>query len=182
MDRDDLDSALACIPPRVSQLTGPIRFTAEPSLDDPDALSRWTQSDTGLLVELATEDIEPHDLAMEFLTCVGQALWERTEEEQRREWLCLLLDETDSGIGGELDEAALEAKQHLKTRPSNPDALEAYAAASFAASLAEYVHSLWHDIEFTEGEDFLPEAAVKRRFDLLSRWFPGFPQFADTGA
>ena len=180
MNRDDLDSAFACIPPKVTRRTGPITFIKQRELDDRDALSRWTQSATGLLVELATEDVEAHDLAMEFLTCVGQALWERVEDDDRGAWLGLLLEETEGGIHGELDEASLETKQYLETHPTNPDALEAYAAASFAASLAEYVHSLWHDIEFTEGEDFLPEAAVQRRFGLLSGWFPGFPRFADT--
>lgn len=181
MNRDDLDSACACIPPKVIQRTGPITFQAQRELDDRDALSRWTQSATGLFIELATEDVEPHDLALELLTCVGQALWERVEDEERRAWLSVLLEETGTGIRGELDEAALEAKQFLRTHPASPDALEAYAAAAFAASFAEYVHSLWHDIEFNEGEDFLPEAAVKRRFELLSGWFPGFPQFADAG-
>lgn len=182
MDRDDLESVFACIPPAVTQRTGPITFNVQFELDDPEAFSRWTQSATGLFVELATEDVEPHDLAMEFLTCVGQALWERVEDEERQAWLRVLLDETEAGIRGELDEAALEAKQHLRSNPVSPDALEAYAGASFAASLAEYIHSLWHDVEFTEGEDFLPEEAVQRRFAVLSAWFPGFPQFADASS
>jgi hypothetical protein len=37
---------------------------------------RWTITDHGVAVELATEEVEAHDVAIELLVCLGQVLWD----------------------------------------------------------------------------------------------------------
>ena len=60
-----------------------------------------------------------------------------------------------------------------QTRPPNPPgSLERYAAASFAATVAEYIHSLWHDVAVRTETEHLPAPWLRRRLDMLARWFP----------
>jgi hypothetical protein len=50
--------------------------------------------------------------------------------------------------------------------------LESYDRASFAGTAAENVHCLWHDVSIRIGPDYLPAEALRRRLELIRRWFP----------
>ena len=45
-----------------------------------------------------TAGIEDHDIAMELLLCVGQALWERLSDGELREYWLVLDQEIRAGI------------------------------------------------------------------------------------
>src|SRR5438046_6837320 len=39
---------------------------------------------------------------------------------------------------------------------ASPRRMERYAQASFAGTMAEYVHTLWHEVAINAGRDYLP--------------------------
>jgi hypothetical protein len=112
---------------------------------------------------------------MELLVCLGQALWERLSVAELNAYWIILRDEINSGIEGEIDEQALEEKRSLFKSPSHANSarhLESYVCSSFAGTAAEYVHSLWHDVSIRSGANYLPAEPLRRRLELIARWFP----------
>ena len=86
-----------------------------------------------------------------------------------------LCDEISTGIEGEIDEQALEEKRSLfesRSHANNVKGLARYGLASFAGTAAEYVHCLWHEVTVRTGPDYLPVAPLRRRLELMARWFP----------
>ena len=137
--------------------------------------SRWTITNGGLEVTVTAAGLEEHDVAMELLLCLGQGLWERLSDGELRAYWMLLNDEITLGIEGEIDEQALEEKRSLfesRSHANNAKRLTGYGRASFAGTLAEYVHCLWHEVTVRTGPDYLPVAPLRRRLELLARWFP----------
>jgi hypothetical protein len=137
--------------------------------------SRWTSAGHGSEVALAIKDIDPHDLALELLLCVGQLLWEAVDVSWCADWRRLLCVELSEEVQGEIDEQALEAKQRLlasRAVAQTRRCWEDYTAASFAGSVAEYVHCLWHDVTVRTGAAYLPAASLRRRLSQLAAWFP----------
>jgi hypothetical protein len=141
----------------------------------PNLVSRWTATDRGLDVSIATSGREDHDIVMELLICLGQALWESLNVDQRPAYWRLLDEEIGSGVVGEIDEEALQAKRALLANRNSARSrvrLDRYGCSSFAGTAAEYVHSLWHDVSVRSGPDHLPPAQLRRRLEFLTRWFP----------
>jgi len=165
----------------------PCRIRLLERLEDPEAASRWGEIPEGMEIAVACAGIEAHDVALEVLVCLGQALWEALEPAERSTYLVLLCDEIVSCVTGEIDEAALAEKRRLlrgRVAARSRRRLEAYARASFAGSAAEYVHCLWHDVTVRAGPDYLPARSLRRRLGLLARWFPpdrGYRLFARQG-
>jgi len=153
-------------------------------LENPDHASQWTETGDALEITVACEGVEAHDVALEVLLCLGQALWEAAEPGERNTYLKLLAEEMAAGVTGEIDEDALEEKRRLMRGPASagsPRRLERYARVSFAGTAAEYVHCLWHDVTVRTGPEHLPAPWLRRRLELLSRWFPpgrGYRLFA----
>jgi hypothetical protein len=137
--------------------------------------SRWAITNGGLEVSVTTAGIEEHDVAMELLLCLGQGLWERLPDGELRAYWMLLYDEISMGIDGEIDEQALEEKRSLfesRSHANNVKRLTRYGRASFAGTVAEYVHCLWHEVTVRTGPDYLSVAPLRRRLELFARWFP----------
>ena len=125
--------------------------------------------------DFTTAGIEEHDVAMELLLCLGQGLWERLSDGELRAYWMLLCDEISMGIEGEIDEQALEEKRSLfesRSHANNVKRLRRYGRASLAGTVAEYVHSLWHEVTIRTGPEHLPARPLRRRLDLIARWFP----------
>jgi hypothetical protein len=161
---------------------GPCRISILERLERAAIVSRWNETDHGLEISVAAgtkkRPYDEHDVALEVLLCLGQAMWSKLNARQRKAWWLLLDEEIGSGVPGEIDEDALKQKNTLLSgcySARSRRRLELYGAASFAGTAAEYVHSLWHDVSIRCGRDFLPARPLKRRLDLLSRWFPPAP-------
>ncbi len=171
--RDSVLPALGAVPQSLASRLGTCRVFLVRSL--PDATSRWTRSGENLNIELATEDVEPHDAALELLLCFGQAIWDVASPEQRAAWLKVLEAEFDAQVGGEIDEEAFEEKRRLlasRTLARSSRRLLRYAGAAFAGTLAEYVHALWHDVTVRIGPEYLPPEWLRTRLQFFERWFP----------
>ena len=167
--------ALRAVPAALAARLGACRIWLPSELENPDLSSRWTQTGERLEIEVATEGTEEHDVAMELLLCLGQALWETAGPGDRAAYLKLLLEEIEAEVSGEIDEQALREKRlALASRLSarSRRRLERYACASFAGTVAEYVHCLWHDVTIRTGPDYLSAPWLRRRLETLARWFP----------
>jgi hypothetical protein len=183
--RDYLRPAVRAVPAAMAARTKIRLIRVCPTLDPPEASSRWRRSFEAADIWLAA-DADPHDVAMELLICVGQILWEELTGEERNQWLDRLRREIEAGVTGEIDEPALEAKERLLATAAAARSLrrlEAYARAAFGSTAAEYVHCLWHDVTLRSGPEHLPAPWLRARLELLRRWFPpnpGYRLFAAT--
>ena len=173
--REFVRPALRAVPGSIAARLGVCRIRLAARLGGADLASQWSQSEAGLEIEVATGGIEGHDVAMELLLCLGQALWERAGPRNREAYLKLLWEEIEAGVCGEIDEEALREKSRLlasRVAASSRRRLEAYARASFAGTVAEYIHCLWHDVTVRSGPDYLPAQRLRRRLELMAKWFP----------
>jgi len=144
-------------------------------LADPEVSSRWTESGAGIEISVSAGETPNHDLAMELLLCLGQALLERLSDQGFRAYWFLLAEEIRDGVTGEIDEQALDEKRSLlasRLHARSSRQLARYGRASFAGTAAEYVHCLWHDVTARSGPDYLPAAQLRRRLELFATWFP----------
>ena len=172
--REFIRPAVRAVPSSLARRLGSCRLSL-PAEVAPGVASRWTMVNGGLEVSVKTVGIEEHDVAMELLLCLGQGLWERLSDWELRTYWMLLCDEISVGIEGEIDEQALEEKRSLfesRSHANNVKRLTGYARASFAGTVAEYVHCLWHEVTVRTGPDYLPVPPLRRRLELLERWFP----------
>jgi len=166
--RDFIRPAVRAVPSSMAQRLGPCSLSL-PAEAAAGASSQWIESRAGLEIRVSTADVEDHDIALELLLCVGQALWDRLSDAEWRDYWTLLNEEIGMGIDSEIDEQALEQKRALLAGRSP---LEDYGRASFSATAAEYVHCLWHEVTIRIGPDHLPAPLLRRRLDLLARLFP----------
>jgi hypothetical protein len=166
--REFIQPAVRAVPSSMARRLGSCRIVLVSEADS-TVTSRWAETDLGLEVVVTTSGLEGHDIAMELLLCLGQALWGRLSSDELRAYWTLLEQETSDGITGEIDEQALEEKRACTGRRQS---LERHGFASFAGTAAEYVHCLWHDVTIRIGPDHLPAPQLRRRLDLLARWFP----------
>jgi hypothetical protein len=172
--REFIRPAVRAVPSSMARRLGPCRIALLAQAAG-DVTSRWTTTTSALEVSVMTNELEEHDIAMELLVCLGQALWERLSVAELRAYWAILWDEINSGIEGEIDEQALDEKRSLLESPSHAKStlhLESYGRSSFAGTAAEYVHCLWHDVSIRNGANYLPAEPLRRRLELLARWFP----------
>src|ERR1017187_9827151 len=170
--REFIRPAVRAVPSSLAPRLGSCRISL-PAEVASGVASRWTAASGGLEVSITTAGIEEHDIAMELLLCLGQALWERLSDGELRAYWMLLGDEISMGIEGEIDEQALEEKRSLfesQSHANNVKRLTRYGRASFAGTVAEYVHCLWHEVTVRTGPDHLPALRLQPR---LEHWSDG---------
>jgi len=170
--------AVRAIPPAMAQQLGNCRVSVVDELGGPTVVSRWTASGRELEIEIAAASRKGHDVALELLLCAGQALWTKLTGGQQKAYWLLVDAELRAGTPGEIDEDALRQKKALlsgRFSATSRRRLERYGAASFAGTAAEYIHCLWHEVTIRSGPDFLPAPQLRRRLQLLSRWYPPAP-------
>src|SRR5450631_2390730 len=80
---------------------------------DPTVVSRWSASGRELEIEIVAAGREGHDVALELLLCVGQALWTKLTGGQQKAYWLLVDSELRAGTPGEFDEDALRQKKAL---------------------------------------------------------------------
>jgi hypothetical protein len=172
--------AIRAVPSAIAARLGGCRVTVVSRFDDPARTSQWSDTSPALEISVAADGGEQHDVAIDLLVCLGQVLWGRISRGERAAFWKLLDAEISAGVPGEIDEDALAAKRLLLASRANARSvtlLEAYGEAAFAATAAEYVHSLWHDVTVRVGAEHLPPEQLRRRLKLLERWFPPDPGY-----
>lgn len=172
--REFIRPAVRAVPSSIARRLGSCRISL-PAEVAAGVASRWTMTNGGLEVSVTTAGLDEHDVAMELLLCLGQGLWERLSDGELRPYWMLLCEEISVGIEGEIDQQALDGKRCLfecRSHADNVKRLTRYGRASFAGTVAEYVHCLWHEVTVRAGLDYLPVAPLRRRLELLARWFP----------
>jgi hypothetical protein len=173
--RDYIQPAVRAVPRTLSRHFRRCDISLVEKLDEENEVSSWTATEDTLSIAVAMPALDPHDAAIELLVCLGQALWEQLEPSERAEWLTLLNGEIQNGVTGEIDEDALLMKERLmlsSTTARSRRRLQDYAQAAFAGTLAEYVHALWHNVTIRVGPSHLPARWLRKRLDLMLRWFP----------
>jgi hypothetical protein len=171
--------AVRAVPASMAQRLGPCRISLPEEVETGIA-SRWSLTQGGLEIAVTTAATGEHDIAMELLLCLGQRLWQRLSDGELRAYWSILQREVGEGARGEVDEQALAEKQKLfqnRYRAGNPRLLEQYGRASFAGTAAEYIHCLWHEVTVRTGPEYLPGPALRRRLQLLAKWFPPNPGY-----
>jgi hypothetical protein len=167
--------AVRAVPPEMARALGRCRVTVVAGLGGPRITSRWSEDGRELEIRLAAAGREEHDIALELLVCLGQALWSRLSDSRRGAYWRLVEEEIRAGVTGEIDGEALARKRRLladRASAANRARLEQYGEASFAGTAAEYVHALWHDVTVRTGAEYLPAEELRRRLELVARWYP----------
>jgi len=173
--RDFVRPAVRAVPSRMARQLGFCRFRLVLDLGRANVASEWTAGEREVNISIATSRRSAHDVAMELLLCLGQALWQKLTSEQVKAYWLLLECEFRGEVKGEIDEDAVREKRALlggQISATSERRLERYGWASFAGTAAEYVHCLWHDVEVVSGAEHLPAQQLRRRLDLLANWFP----------
>jgi hypothetical protein len=171
MLKDFVRPALCAVPGSLAARLGSCRVSVLPELSEKNASSQWSSGEAGLEIAVATAETEPHDVAMEVLLCLGQVLWEKARAEELEAYLRLLDGELAAGVSGEIDEESLRQKRLLLSGSISARSrrrLLPYVRASFAATVAEYVHCLWHDVTVRSGSEHLPARFLRRRLETLA--------------
>jgi len=171
--REFIRPAVRAVPASMARRLGHCRISLD--VADMTLASQWTETEAGLEVSFMTAGSEDHDIALELLLCLGQALWEKLSDREIREYWLVLDQEIRAGISGEIDEQALEEKRSLlasRVHARSQQQLARYGQAAFAGTVAEYIHCLLHDVTVRTGPDHLPAPQLRRRLELLAGWFP----------
>ncbi len=147
----------------------------------------WVEENKILHVVVACRESNAHDAGFELLAAIGEILQERLSRDERSQYRRLLEQELKDGVPGEIDEdvQAVKKKFLAASTREKKDKLDDYLAASFAGTLSEYIHGLWHDVEVRLGPSYLPVPALRRRLELMTHLFPpneGYQVFAENFA
>ncbi len=147
--------------------------------------SVWLDTEDKVNLILPCRELDPHDTGFEFLASVAELLHPRLADTELERYTQLLEEELRAVIPGEIDEESLLAKEPLIKRRAQRrarSAFERYRDISFAGTMAEYMHGLWHDVQIRVGPEHLPLPQLRRRMELLAGMFPpnpGYRVFAD---
>jgi hypothetical protein len=94
---DFLRPAVHAVPPAMARQLGDCRVSLVDRIGSASVASRWSQTEAQIEILLATAGRGGHDLALELLVCLGQALWEKLNASQRKAYWLLLDDEIGGG-------------------------------------------------------------------------------------
>src|SRR5215831_9925977 len=97
--REFIRPAVRAVPSLMARRLGPCRILLRVEAET-NVTSQWTATTSDLEVSVVTSAIEPHDVAMEVLVCLGQVLWERLSAAELRAYWTILWNEINSGIAG----------------------------------------------------------------------------------
>jgi hypothetical protein len=146
----------------------------------------WLTADERTNLVLASRELDAHDTGFEFLASLAELSLSKLSAGEMGRYAEMLEEELRHGIRGEIDEEALAAKKSCVSsqRPwrKSRALFDQYRDVSFASTLAEYMHGLWHDVQIRVGPEHLPVTQLRRRMNLMAEFFPpnaGYSVFAE---
>jgi hypothetical protein len=141
----------------------------------------WVESDERVNLVLSCRELDSHDTGFEFLASISELLRPRLAAAELEGYTQLLETELQMKVSGEIDEDAAAAKQPLlrnrALRRHSGEHFERYRDTSFASTLAEYMHGLWHDVQIRLGPEHLPYPQIRQRMELMAELFPPNPGY-----
>lgn len=145
----------------------------------------WMAADDRTNLVLASRELDAHDTGFEFLASLAELSLSKLSAGEIERYTLLLEEERRLRISGEIDEEALTAKKTCASSQhpwrKSRALFDQYRDVSFASTLAEYMHGLWHDVQIRVGPEHLPVAQLRRRMNLMAEFFPpnaGYSIFA----
>ena len=199
-ERNMVRDPVSAIPAAVASRLSPLRLWVVPYIEclrDGDVVRMekpagnthtavWEETPKGLQVVLACREGNAHDTGFELLGATAELLEGRLLPKENERYRQLIEHELAEKVPGEIDQDALEMKKKFEQaragRRKEPT-LDTYLAQAFSATLAEYMHGLWHDVEIRTGPAHLPVPAIRRRLELMTSLFPpnqGYRVFDDN--
>jgi len=146
----------------------------------------WVESSERIDLVLPCRELDAHDTGFEFLATVAELLRPRLTSQEIERYSQLIETELKGEVPGEIDEEALAAKQQIGgsgfRRKFTREHFERYRDASFASTVAAYMHGLWHDVQIRVGPEHLPVPQLRRRMMLMAEMFPpnsGYEVFSE---
>lgn len=147
----------------------------------------WTETENCTHLVLPCRELDAHDTGFEFLASVAELLRPKLKSSELQAFTRILEEELQAEVRGEIDEETAAAKQVLlrdrSPRAKNAEQFEHYRDAAFVATVSEYLHGLWHDVQIRVGPEHLPLPQLRRRMDALAEMFPpnpGYQVFAEN--
>lgn len=141
----------------------------------------WVETEERTHLVLACRQVDAHDTGFEFLASVAQLAVAKMLPAEMQSYARLLEDDLRSGVPGEIDQEALDAKEAYLKQPGHPAGqtgpFERYRDVSLASTLAEYMHGLWHDVQIRVGPEHLPVPKLHQRMSALAEFFPPNPGY-----
>ncbi|MGH9327396.1 MAG: hypothetical protein ACRD2B_12030 [Terriglobia bacterium] len=141
----------------------------------------WVEVENRTHLFLACRELDAHDTGFELLASIAQLLQPKLTGAEDERYEQLLGGELAAEVGGEIDKEALSAKEAFLKHPSHfadrKEHFTAYRDASFASTMAEYMHGLWHDVQIRTGPEHLPVPQLRSRMALLAQMFPPNPGY-----
>ncbi len=183
------------VPAAVAERLGKLRVLLVPylaCLESGDAVSFskpkgethsavWVETEQQTNLVLASRELDPHDTGFEFLASIAELLRPKLSRQEVERFTDVLEEELRMGVRGEIDEEALAAKKPLapgnRAWRRNRAQFERFRDISFASTLAEYMHGLWHDVQIRVGPEHLPLPQLRHRMNLLAEMFPPNPGY-----
>ncbi len=147
----------------------------------------WIETEDCTHLVLPCRELDPHDTGFEFLASVAELLRPKLKPAELQTFTRILEEELRAEVRGEIDEETAAVKQALfrnrSLRGKNSEQFEQYRDAAFVATVAEYLHGLWHDVQIRVGPEHLAVPELRRRMDTLAEMFPpnpGYRVFAEN--
>ncbi|MGH9430297.1 MAG: hypothetical protein ACRD3T_02010 [Terriglobia bacterium] len=141
----------------------------------------WIEAESRTNILLACRELDAHDTGFEFLASIAELVRPRLTAVEVDQYADLVREELEQGVHGEMDKETLAAKQSLAgsraLRRRKLERFDQYRDLSLVSTLAEYMHGLWHDVQIQTGPDHLPLPQLRRRIQLMAKFFPPNPGY-----
>ena len=196
-ERTMVRDPVSAIPKGVARRLSPLRIWVVPYIQcqpDGDVVREekpaggthtavWLEQGEVMEILLACRELNAHDTGFELLASTAEIFQSRAGREEMARYRRVIEDELVMAIPGEIDEETIEVKKTFLDAGDEKPKREEYVARSFSATLTEYIHGLWHDVEVRIGPNYLPVSALRCRLELMAELYPpnqGYTVFADN--
>jgi hypothetical protein len=125
---------------------------------------------------VAIQDLSPNEYHYNLFNAVASLAWEVTPLETREAWTQSLKEELKRGVHGEIDEVSWQRKNEVLAKQAQPTRdtklLRDYVRASFIDTATLFLHGICCDIDVEPSPRQIPSTEIRRRLELLRRFYP----------
>lgn len=125
---------------------------------------------------IATEDVSPNAYHYNLYSALSSLAWEVAPSDVRQAWAKSIKEELKRGVHGEIDEISWQRKNEVLSKQSQPlrdsKLLRAYLRASYIDTMTLFLHGICCDIDVEPSPRQIPSVEIRRRLELLRRFYP----------